>query len=196
MTTACCASRISDSRAVELAPAVAGSIERELGTLELVLEPSLRPPLRLLETGNAGEHTLCAWARSHDHAGVGELRPLRLADRVRGVAGVEVEHFGKRRSEPCSGLGEPDRVHVRAEQVLVRQIESGWAHLSGDHELRAAEEVLVVRVPGRAVVEDERGLAASSRTPAALRVVRGGRRDVPHVDDIELGDVHPKLHRR
>jgi hypothetical protein len=87
-------------------------------------------------------------------------------------------------------------VHVRAKEILVREIEPRRSNLGGDHELRPAKEVLVVRISSRAVVEDEGRLAASACTAAPLRVVRRGRRDVPHVDDVELGDIHAELHRR
>jgi hypothetical protein len=55
---------------------------------------------------------------------------------------------------------------------------------------------VVVRAARGAVGEDEGGLTAAARPAAALGVVRRGRRDVAHVDDVELGDVDAELHGR
>src|SRR5205807_85862 len=67
--------------------------------------------------------------------------------------------------------------------------------LSGDHQLGAAEEVLVVRASGRAVGEHERRLTAPAGTPTALSVVRGGGRHIPKTHDAQLRDVDAELHR-
>ncbi len=58
------------------------------------------------------------------------------------------------------------------------------------------EEVLVVRAAGGAVGEDQGRLTAPARATAALGVVGRGRRDVAHVDHVELGDVDAQLHGR
>src|SRR5207247_5085652 len=47
-----------------------------------------------------------------------------------------------------------------------------------------------------AVVKDQCRLAAAPRPATPLSVVRGSRRHVAHVDDVQLGDIDSELHRR
>ena len=112
------------------------------------------------------------------------------------LGAVHVDGLGDRPAQADAGLGEPDRVDVGAEQVLVEQVEARRGDDAGDHLVGVAEVVLVVAVAGGAVGGDQGGLAGPSRAAGALRVVGGGGRDVPHGDGVEAGDVDAKLHRR
>jgi hypothetical protein len=94
----------------------------------------------------------------------------------------DIEHVAQRGLEVSAGHRQPDRVDVRAQQVLVLEVDARRDDRAGDHLARAAEEVLVVRAAGRAVRQDERGLAAATGAAAALRVVGRRRRDVAQVD--------------
>ena len=86
-------------------------------------------------------------------------------------------------------------MHVRSQEVFVREVETRRSHLARDHLFWPAKEVLVVRAARRAVVEDECGLTAAARAAASLRVVRRRRRNVAHVDDVEICDIDAELHR-
>ena len=54
--------------------------------------------------------------------------------------------------------------------------------------------MLVVAAAGRAVGEHQGGLAAAPGPARPLGVVGGGGRDVAHVHDVQVGDVHAQLH--
>ena len=87
-------------------------------------------------------------------------------------------------------------MNVRTNQVPVAEIDAGRRHRSGDHSGRLAVEVLVVGTSSGTVGEDQGGLPAASRTPAALRVVGRRGRNVAQVDEVELSDVDAELHGR
>ena len=112
------------------------------------------------------------------------------------LGAVHVDGLGDRPAQADAGLGEPDRVDVGAEQVLVEQVEARRGDDAGDHLAGVAEVVLVVAVAGGAVGGDQGGLAGPSGAAGALRVVRGGGRHVAHGDGVEAGDVDAELHRR
>ena len=57
-----------------------------------------------------------------------------------------------------SHFDQPDRVGVRADQILVAEFKPGRRDRSGDHVLTAAEVVGVMRVSGGAVGQRHRGL--------------------------------------
>ena len=85
---------------------------------------------------------------------------------------------------------------VRSDQIPVSEVDTGRRHRSGDHSLGFAVEILVVGAASRAVGEHQCGLSPATRPPAALRVVRRRGRDVAQVDEVQLSDVDPELHRR
>ena len=109
---------------------------------------------------------------------------------------MHVQHFSDGPSKPDTCFGEPDGLQVTANQVLVCQVDCGRSHAAGHHPGGVGEKILIVRRPGRAVGDHERGLAAASGTSAALRVVGGRGRHVAHVHRVEHRDVNAKLHRR
>ena len=71
----------------------------------------------------------------------------------------------------------------------------GGADGPGYHQMRLEKEVLIVGVPGRTVSQYECRLATSPSPAAPLGVIGRGRRDVPHVDNVELANVHAEFHR-
>ena len=184
-------------RAVQRPPPVQRVAELRGNRVEGVVEPGVGPPRRLPQTGfEIGEDRLGALVGPCPRSGVVEVgldrrEHLRVVQCV-----VEVEHVGHRLAEIEPALGEPHGMHVRPEQVLVREFESGCLDLAGDHQLGLAEEVLIVAAARRAVGEHERRLAAPTGAARPLGVVRRGRRHVAHVDDVELRDVDTELHRR
>ena len=107
---------------------------------------------------------------------------------------VEVHNRGQGSAEVRRCRLHPDRVDVRADQVAVPEVDTGGRHRPGDHTGGLAVEVLVVGASSRAVGEHQGGLSAASRPAASLRVVGWGGRDVPQVDEVELGDVDAELH--
>src|SRR5690606_32708699 len=70
------------------------------------------------------------------------------------------------------------------------------ANFAMHHRLWVAEEVLVVRALRGAVRQHQRSLSAAARATAALRIVRGRRRDVAQVDGVQRRDIDTKFHRR
>ena len=74
-----------------------------------------------------------------------------------------VEQLGQRAVQVLAGLGEPDRLHVGLDEVLVGQVEPGRGDRAADHLRGAAEVVLVVRVAGGAVGDDQGGLPGPVR---------------------------------
>ena len=112
-----------------------------------------------------------------------ERRRRRRRDRARPSATSPSAWPVSRARWPARGLDE----------VLVGEVQAGWRHAAGHHPLRPPEEVLVVGVPGGAVGENQRRLAASSGAPAPLGVVRGRGRDVAHVHRVQLGDVDARV---
>ena len=91
-------------------------------------------------------------------------------------------------------FGEPDRMDMRAEEVLVSQVESRRCDGTRHHGFRPLEEVLIVRAPRGAIREDQRRLAAAPRAPAALCIIRRRRRHVAQVDRVQFADVDAKFH--
>ena len=85
---------------------------------------------------------------------------------------------------------------MTADEVLVGEINGRRIDGASDHARWLREEILVVRRLGRTVGNHQRWLTAAPSAPATLRVVRGRRRYVSHVDRVERGDVHAQFHRR
>ena len=112
------------------------------------------------------------------------------------LGAVHVDGLGDRPAQADADLGQPDRVDVGAEQVLVEQVEARRGDDARDHLVGVAEVVLVVAVAGGAVRGDQGRLAGSSGSPRALGVVRGRGRHVAHGNGVEAGDIDAKLHRR
>ena len=165
---------------------------------EHAVEPLVAPPRRVCEVvGHRVQHGACARVRATASRARDSIEVrtdgLQLERRV---VAFDVEQLGERAAERLAGLGEPDRVDVGADEVLVGEVELRRRDLAGDHPLRAAEEVLVVAVAARAERVDQRGLAAAAGAAGALRVVRRRRRDVAQVDDVQRRDVDAELHRR
>src|SRR6266571_2084759 len=85
---------------------------------------------------------------------------------------------------------------MRAQQRLIGEIEAGRTYAARDHILAPFEEVLIVAVQCPAVREDQTRLALTPSSAAALHVVRGRRRNIPKVYEIEVCDIDTQLHRR
>src|SRR4051812_10066724 len=113
------------------------------------------------------------WAGSRREPRVREDRPEVGSNRELAVSLVrKIEDVSERSSKAFAARCEPDRVHVCAHEILVREIQPWRLHLSGNHPVRSTEEVLVVRVADRGIVENERRLSASPGATRPLRVVR------------------------
>ena len=125
--------------------------------------------------------------------GIGQMAPDGRLDRQ---IVVEVENARQRRSEFRVGRFHPDRVKMGSDEIPVPQIDSRRHHRSGHHLVRAAVVILVVRTAAGAIGVHQRGLAAPAGASAALRVVRGRRRNVPQIHHVELRDVDAEFHRR
>ena len=126
--------------------------------------------------------------RGGSHPDLWEQRKRRL------LAGY-VEQVRERAAERLVDGAQPDRVDVAADEVLVGELEARRADLPRDHAVGPAEEVRVVRRPGRAVREHQRRLARAPGAAGPLGVVGGRRRHVAEPDDVELADVDAELHR-
>jgi len=87
-------------------------------------------------------------------------------------------------------------VHVRTDEVLIRQVKAGSGHRAGDHFPGVPEVVRVVSVSGGAVGDHQSGLTGTSRPTGPLRVVRRGGWNVPQAHCIETGDVDTEFHGR
>ncbi len=85
---------------------------------------------------------------------------------------------------------------MRADEVLVGQVEPGRDDPARHHPLRPAEVVLVVEVAGGAVRCDQRRAPAAARAPGALGVVGGSRWHVAQADGVQRRDVDTELHGR
>src|SRR5699024_6451680 len=107
---------------------------------------------------------------------------------------VDVDDLGDRTTQQHVGLGQPDGLKVGDGQVLVGQIQTRSLHHPGDHQVGAAEVVLVMTVAGGAVGDDQGRLPPTACTATALGVVGGGGWDVTHHHRVELLDVHPQFH--
>ena len=110
--------------------------------------------------------------------GIGETLFEREASGL-GPGTGEVEQFDNRVGQVGAGGGQPDRVQVGADEVLVQEVEAGRRHLSADHAFGVAE---VIRVMWRAiggVGEDKGWLPRPPGPSTSLCVVGRGRRHVP-----------------
>ena len=114
------------------------------------------------------------------------------AGRVHVVDVDQVDHAG---FEVQRAGGQPDRMGMRANQVLVAQFEPGRGHRTGDHVLTAGEIVGVVGVSGGAVGQHDRGLPGPASPAGTLSVVGRGRRDVAHPHHVEASDIDAEFHR-
>src|SRR6185369_1591645 len=95
---------------------------------------------------------------------------------------LDGQDVGEAAPEARPGLRQPDRVDMRPDQVLVPQVEPWWGDAAGDHLVRAAEVVLVVRATRRAVRRYQRRLTGPAGATGTLGVVCWGRRHVTHRD--------------
>ena len=92
-----------------------------------------------------------------------EVGPTGLSASVGSWPSTSSKSVSERPSD-CAGFREPDRVDVRADEVLVGEVELRRRDLAGHHPFGAAEEVLVVAVE------------AWSRTCRRARAGRSARR--------------------
>ena len=181
--------------AVQTAPAIAGPVEAERHLFQNLVQPTLTVPIGFLELVPTTVENRCSpnprpLQRSPGFNG----SPHLLLQNEGWFFTTQVEQLNQRLAQRQPGLRQPHGVYVGADEVLVGQIEARRRHRTRHHELRALEEVLVVRAPHRTVTVDQGGLAAAARPPAPLRVVGRVGRDVAHVDHVELGDINPQLH--
>src|SRR5262245_53190591 len=91
-----------------------------------------------------------------------------------------------RESLPKVRLGRfhPKSVNVRPHEIAVPQIDPRRRDGASDHVLGLSEVVLVVRTAACAVRVDESRLPATTRSPAALCVVRRRGWDVAEIDNV------------
>src|ERR1035438_1794150 len=178
----------------EIAPTLARRLKVELDLLEHFFRPLRRIPVGVfeivLESGeNAFGSNMCceAWLgtaqRIEDRSKRGQSR----------VIPRNIKKIAKRTAQAQIRFREPDGMEMRAHQIFVGKVESRWGDLPANHTIRSLEEILVVWAACRAVREDQRRLTAATRSAAALGVVGRGRWNVPHVDYVQLGNVHAKL---
>ena len=129
-------------------------------------------------------------------AGSGEPLAYLGQELQGGLGAADIQHVGERSAQVLAGFGEPDRLDMRADQVLVGQVQAGRGDRPADHVGGPPEVVLVVGVAGGAVGDDERGLPGPSGAAGALSVVGGRRRHVAQPDGAQRVDVHPEFHGR
>ena len=92
------------------------------------------------------------------------LLQRRLDVRLERTGGVgEDEQLCDTRVERLVDAREPDRLEMAGDQVPVREVEDRRAHLTVDHRLGVAEEVLVVGALGRRIRDDQGRLSAAAR---------------------------------
>ncbi len=109
---------------------------------------------------------------------------------------LDIQHIAQRFTQADTGLRQPYRVQVSAEQIAIGQIQAWRGDLPTHHPLWSSEVILVMRAARGAVGEDQRRLPATPGAAAALGVIGRCRRHVTHVHYIKLGDVDSQLHRR
>lgn len=85
---------------------------------------------------------------------------------------------------------------VSSDEIFIGEIDPRRRNCPGDHLMRSPEEILIVGAVVGAIREDDRGLPAATRTPAALRVVGWCGWHIAEIHRIELSDVYAELHRR
>jgi len=168
-------------RAVERPPAPERRVQSQGCRLHLFGDPFARPPRHSVATGlprltQLGEHSFGSFGRPAAGAAVGQPPPEFGQDRQFGVG--RVDDVGQLRPHRLVRLGEPDRVHVAPDEVLVAEVQARRRHGAGHHVPRVAEPVGVVGVAGGAVGDHERRLAGAAGPAGALRVVGRRGRDV------------------
>ena len=85
---------------------------------------------------------------------------------------------------------------MRAGEIAISQVNARWGDGACNHLARLAKEVLVVRAASGTVGEDQRRLPAPSSPATALRIIGRSRRNIPQVNEVQLGNVHAQLHSR
>ncbi|MNJ35528.1 hypothetical protein D3C77_302740 [compost metagenome] len=90
----------------------------------------------------------------------------------------------------------PHRMQVRSDQLFIRNVQCWRPHNAGHHIVAPLEEILIMRRPRGAVGHDNRGLARSTGTTSALRIIRGRRRYVAQVDGVQGGNINAEFHGR
>ena len=108
----------------------------------------------------------------------------------------EIEDMRNIRCQLPCGIGKPDRMKMRLDEVTVRELKRRRPHYAAYHRLGLAEIILVVRALRGAIGHDQGGLTGSPRAPGTLRVISRGRRHVAHVDGIERRDIDAQFHGR
>ena len=191
---------LADGGAEEAAPAVAGGVEAALDLREHLVHPLIvKPggPFKL--RSDFRDHRVGLGARDAAMDRIAQFLRQRRFHRQRqplSPRSIKVQDRRQRSAQiRLRGL-HPDGVNVGTDQVPVPEIDAGRRHRTSDHPGRLAIEVLIVGAAPGAVGEDQGGLPASSRAPAALRVVGRRGRNVAQVDEVELGDVDAELHGR
>ena len=192
---------LGQRRPVEAAPTVERFVELGGRAGDLVVHPAVVPPGGLVPVAGpgatqVGKDPLRGALCPPGGVRVAEAVPEGRKQPQAGAVAVGLEQVGDGGVHRLVGLGEPDRVDVGADEVLVGQVEAGCDDRPGDHVAGAAEPVAVVGVAGGAVGEHQRRLAAAAGPAGALRVVGGGGRHVAQPDGVEVGDVDAELHRR
>ena len=182
---------------VQVPPAPARVVERLRRLADRIVDPAVPPPRRRGQARrHPGEHGLDPDSGALCRSRVGKPLADLGQEFQAGAGAADIQHVGERPAQVLAGFGEPDRLDVRPDQVLVRQVQARRGDRSADHIGRPPEVVLVVGVAGRAVRHHQRGLPGSSRAPGPLRVVGRRRRHVAQPDGAQRVDVHPEFHRR
>ena len=158
----------------------------------------MEPRCRLQFIANAVNQLVGPRVRLRAVHGVLELRLNRRLDGQVDLVGflLDVDDFHQCLAEVGRRHAHPHRMHVRAHQVPIAQVDPGRGDRARDHLAGSSEVVLVVRAAARAVRVHQRRLAATAGPSAALRIVGRGRRHVAHVDHVQLRNVDAQLHRR
>ena len=85
-----------------------------------------------------GEHGLDPGSGALCRSRVGEPLADLGQEFQAGAGAADIQHVGERPAQVLAGFGEPDRLDVRPDQVLVRQVQAGRGDRSADHIGRAA----------------------------------------------------------
>src|SRR5207247_2640908 len=131
--------------AVQGSPTLARVVELARGAVDRPFEPAV------IEPGGAGK---LSTDRGEDGRRPitrvlfrGRRLGLRLEIREqleRRVLPIDVEHVTQRTAEAGARLCQPDRLDVRADEILVAEVDLRGSHLPRDHVLLASEVVLIV----------------------------------------------------
>ena len=136
------------SGAIEASPSLAGIFKTAHDAVERDVDPIVRPPAAALKLRPyPAEDGLCPLLGLRPRILLAEIGLLAFQQGERRWIPVQVENLTDRFLQGRPRLREPHRMNMRPHQVFVRQNETWRTHRSGHHELRVAEEILIVGDP-------------------------------------------------